>query len=262
MLGTWLDASEDSLPAFVRESVSLALAGVRERARVTSRIATGRLIADALRGATLIWIAVSLAGVPVLVFVGNAGLGRWTWLMLLWPILAVALVGYDRAAGAGGVAWIVGTLTPLGVGSPAVFLLGGELLPLAGFVVMLIVPRRRRRDVRQLGWLVPVAASSLVLQPASLGYGSLWATLGYGSLGIAGLALMSVAGLMVFATDPRLAVACALVWTSIGMTSVGQAAWRSDGMHSAILFTASGPLMIALASTYLRVIRRSTTASD
>ena len=54
MLGMLLDAGEQSSRAFVRESGSLVLGGLRERRAITARAGTRRLIADACCQAVMI----------------------------------------------------------------------------------------------------------------------------------------------------------------------------------------------------------------
>ena len=54
MLGMLLDAGESSGRAFVRESGSLVLGGLRERRAITARAGTRRLIADSCCQAVLI----------------------------------------------------------------------------------------------------------------------------------------------------------------------------------------------------------------
>ncbi len=252
MLGTLLEASEGSLSSFFSETTSLLLAGIRERARITSRMCTSHLVADAIRGAIPIWIAFNLAGVSLLRLLTHPhGLSDYgVWLMLLWPILAITLLGHDRAAGALGVAWIVGSMTPLGVGGLYRALIAFDLLPLAGFALMLIAPRRSRRHNRRLCWLLPVAVISLVAQPA---------VLAHGTLGVAGLSLMSLMSLIVFVSDPRLSIACALVWSSIGIVYVERAAWSRAPVSPAVLLTATAPLIAAVAIGQLWLIRRHTT---
>ena len=173
MLGTLLDAGANSATAFVRESASLALAGVRARARASAQLPAARLLADAFRLAAVIWIAVSLAGISALAFAYPAGLGGLElWLLLLWPVLTFSLLGYDRMAGLCGFAWVASVQLPIALG-PYPALLAGSLVPLLGFIVMIISPRCRPSDARRLAWLLPTIAVSLIMQPAVFDVGVL-----------------------------------------------------------------------------------------
>jgi hypothetical protein len=75
-------------------------------------------------------------------------------------------------------------------------------------------PRVRRRNPRRLLWLAPAVALAAILPYSNAG-------------GLEFLAVISFAGLVRLPTDPRLAIACGLVWTAVGM---------SDGT-SALAFT-------------------------
>ena len=250
MLGTLLDAGDISFGSFARESASLGLAGLRERARETSHITVGRLTAEAFRLAALIWITVSLAGIiSADLFAWPHGLqGLGGWLLLLWPILLCSLLGYDRAAGVCGIAWVVSVQTPVALG-PYSMLALGSIVPLVGFIVMAISPRRRAHGVRPLAWLIPTAAMSLISQPS---------VLGLGTLGIAALAAATATGLFVVAVSPRLLLASALVWASIGAMYAGQALWRGTPTSPNALLIAA-PLAILAVSACLRIIRHRTT---
>lgn len=209
MLDTWLDATSESVADLMRESVQLGRGAAREHARATARRHTARTIADALCLATMIWIAARLAGILILLFDRPTRFGGFgLWLMLLWPILGCALLGYDRVAGIAGIMWLIGTRLTL-AGGFAPYLLASELLPLLGFVVMAITPRHTNHDLRKLGWLLPALVISLVMQPASFAQTD--------SLGIVLLAVTSIVGLLIFAADPRLALASALVWAAFGL---------------------------------------------
>lgn len=245
MLGTLLDAA-DSPAAFVRESASLVLAGIRERARVSAQISGARLLADAFRQATLVWIVIWLAGTAALVLAHPKSLGGLEmWLMLLWPIAAVSMLGYDRLAGACGAAWMIGVQLPIASG-PYPFLLAGSLVPLIGFSVMIITPRRRPRNVRRLAWLVPIIAVSVITQPV---------VLGFGALGILSLTGLSTAGALLLVADPRLLMATALVWASIGMMYTEPVVLHGTPISSVVLLVAGAPVTILIVSARLRKLR-------
>ncbi len=64
MLGMLLDAGEQSNRAFVRESGSLVLGGLRERGAITARAGIRRLIADSCCQAVLIWLTLLMISIP------------------------------------------------------------------------------------------------------------------------------------------------------------------------------------------------------
>ena len=78
------------------------------------------------------------------------------------------------------------------------------------------------------------------------------AVLGFGALGIVSLAVLSVAGMLVLVADPRLLMASALVWASIGMTYAAQATLSGAPTSPAILFVAGAPVTILIATARLR----------
>ena len=72
---------------------------------------------------------------------------------LLVAALALALVGRDRLAGAGALAWTALRLPSLWDHHPGIVNLAPEVLPVVCFCVTLLAPRRRAADLR-LGWLI------------------------------------------------------------------------------------------------------------
>jgi hypothetical protein len=98
MLGTLLDAREDSEWAFIRGCGSLVLGGWRERSRESARTGPVRLVADGFCQAALLWSLWRLLawhlphrGYPI----------TWPLLteILLIAVVFCALIGRDRIAG-------------------------------------------------------------------------------------------------------------------------------------------------------------------
>jgi hypothetical protein len=247
MLGTLLDVGDTSATAFARECVSLALAGVRERARTNAGTTFAGMVSGTLRWAAILWIALNLAGISGDALAYPAGVrGIVLWLLLLWPVLALALLGYDRRAGLCGIAWVASLQTPIALG-PYPNLFAGSLVPLVGFVAMLIAPRRKPHDPRQLAWLFPAIAISLIHGhgPGLLGFG-------FCPLAIPALALISLAGILILEIDPRLAIASSLVWASIGLMSAEEAILSDSPMNATVLLLACAPIAILIASAHRR----------
>src|ERR1019366_4187805 len=83
-------------------------------------------------------------------------------LLLLGGCLSAALIGYDRIAAAGALAWIAIVITAPHRGSTVGPLVALEALPVVCFAVMLIMPRYQSRRVRRVAWLIPIAALGTV----------------------------------------------------------------------------------------------------
>jgi hypothetical protein len=234
MRGTLLDVSDGSVPRFAREALSLIGFGFEERARAAARVGRGRLLVDACRLSAGFWVAATLTTLWPLPELDSFVI----CLLLLWPVLACLLVGSGRLAGACGIVWTVGSQLTLlrGFGvAPALF--ATEIVPLLCFSVIMIAPRQRTRSMRRLLWLIPVIAiSALQLQPGLLGYGT---------LAIGTLLAASLTGILLIGRDPRIAIACALTWTGIGMSSVEQLA-ATQQISPVILLAAAAPLTLAV----------------
>jgi hypothetical protein len=243
MLGMLLDAGEPSSLAFVRESGSLVLGGLRERRAITARARTRRLLADACCQAVLIclalWIISAVSAEPVT----GPGARLEVQAAVLGAVLACALIGYERIAGIGGLAAIA-AFVPLGVLTQPALL--GVVLVLAGcLLVMVCTPRKRPRDPRRLVWLVPVALLAVLHAHASVGLPEV-------------LALMSIGGLLLVVQDPRLAIACGLVWIILLSNHVGRTASVGPSLLEPPVVAAG--LMLTIAAGRLWIMRDSATA--
>jgi hypothetical protein len=243
MLDTLLDVSGGSIVAFGRESVALALAGLRSRARITAAVGTRRLFADACCAASTLWALVWLA--VVLPWLVGAHPHQFAGEALILPLAfpaALALIGFDRAAGITGLAWIavfeVIVLSHAPDGWRVVNLpIGLVALP---YVVMVAAPRARRRDPRRLLVLAVVVLLGLV------------APLTPGSLPLFVLLAASLAGLVRLPTDPRLAIASAIVWSGVGVSALMEARY----VGPVVWTTATAPLVLGAAILRLRSVRR------
>jgi hypothetical protein len=164
-------------------------------------------------------------------------------------VLACALVGYDRIAGIAGACGITAILTislssqftPLAI--QLRYFGAGPCLALAGFVVMIRAPRPRPRDARRLLWLIPLAA--LVLLPAG------HSPLGWNSVNL--LEVVSAYALIRLADDPRLVIACGLLWVTIAYTII----YSSLVTHTHPTWIVGAPLLLAVGAVRLRSMRRA-----
>jgi hypothetical protein len=244
MLGMLLDTVERSRVALVRESGSLVLGGLRERRAITARAGTRRLVADSCCQAVMIFLMLWL--IRGLNRQGIAGASRQLLVqdVVAVAILACALVGYERIAAIGGLAALI-AYDPLG---PHTQLLGlaQVLVPIACLLVMVRAPQRRPRDPRQLLWLMPVFVVAAL--PADAQVGLLPEV----------LAVMSVGGLLRLLHDPRLAIACSLVWITVLSAYAGRSAPARLGLLD--LAAVAAGLMLTVAARRLWIMRHNATA--
>jgi hypothetical protein len=239
MLGMLLDAGEQSRRAFVRESGSLVLGGLRERRTLLAQARSRRLIADACCQAVIIFVMLWL--ISALNTHGIAGASRQSLVqdMMLAAILACALIGYQRIAALGGLAALI-AYGPLG---PPVQLvaLARVLVPIACLLVMVRAPQQRQRDPRRLLWLVPVTVLLALPAHAQVSLPEL-------------LAVISVGALLRLLHDPRLAIACSLVWITLLSTYARQAAPTRLGVFD--LAAVGVGLMLSIAAGRLWIMRQ------
>jgi hypothetical protein len=243
MLATLLDASNGSARAFIREAFDLLRAGLRSRSRTIADAGLGRLVADGVCLAGVMWMAMSIC--TLFRFQSP----RWQF-WLLAVAISLALIGYDRLAGIVGLAQIAlvtaSQLHNLGA-TPFRLVVGWHLGAAAFLSVMVLAPRARKHDLRAFLWLAPLAA---------VAYAS---SLDPGALIIASIAFIavSIVGLASLPTDPRLAIAAASVWTLIGiqhdlMLALGGGV---GGSPLWVALTAPGPIVVALAAARVRHVR-------
>jgi hypothetical protein len=207
MLGTLLDAHEDSKWAFIRGCISLVLGGWIERARANASQGPGRLVADGLCGAALMWTLLWLRGWHL----PPEGYSD------VWPLLRLALMisfligwvyGHDRIAGMCGLAVVIYPLTQGGgfIGSqgvPPIAFLAQWTVMIGCFAVMVAKPRVRAKDPREALWLL-AALALLSVQPI------VGAVLLYLGVPVIGIVLLPI--------NPRLAIASAAFWTGLAVT--------------------------------------------
>jgi len=240
MLGMLLDAGEHSRRAFVRESGSLVLGGLRERRAITVRAGARRLIADSCCQAVLIWLMLwILSALDTQLF---AGLSRQLLVqeVVLAAILLCALVGYERIAAISGLAAIA-VFGPIGPHTQLV-LLARAVVPIGCLLVMVRAPRKRPRDPRRLLWLLPVCALAVIQPQPSVGLPEV-------------LALLSLGGLLRLFHDPRLAIACGLVWIVILTADGDRPVHAGLGLLAVLAFTVTG-VMLTVGAGRLWIMRR------
>ncbi len=243
MLGMLLDAGEQSSRAFVRESGSLVLGGLRERRAITAGAGTRRLIADASCQAVIIFLMLWLFSVLNTQVITGLTHQLLVQELVLAAILACALVGYERIAAVGGLAALI-AYGPLG---PHIQLVGlaRVLVPIACLLIMVCAPQQRPRDPRQLLWLVPVAVLAALTAHAQARLPE-------------AVAVVSVGGLVRLFHDPRLAIACGLVWIALLSSHAARPAPAGPGLLVIVTAMAAG-LMLTVAAGRLWLMRHHAT---
>ena len=249
MLATLHDVSADSRRGFAREIADLVRLGLRTRATATASVGVRRLLADGLCLAA-VWLMT--LGVSTLLVQRARGLHdpllAAAPLALLAAALAVALIGYDRVAGAAALLWTALRLPSLWDHHPGIVNLAPEVLPIVCFCVMVLAPRRRTADLRRLGWLIVPATLVLTLAPPNGERSPL--LLAYVALGAILVTTFAVAMLP---TDSRLAIAGAVSLSTVGLSVVVH---HHDASAPAALFLAAAPVAIAIAVARTRQLRR------
>jgi hypothetical protein len=242
MLGMLLDAGEQSRLAFVRESGSLVRGGLRERGAIAARAGTRRLVADACCRAVLIFLTLWLISALNRQGIAGASRGFLVQEVVLAAILASALVGYERIAALGGLAALI-AYGPLGPHIQLVSL-ATVLVPIACLLVMVRAPQRRPRDPRRLLWLLPVLVLAALQAYSDVGLPEV-------------LALMSVGGLLRLVHDPRLAIACSLVWITVLSAEAGRSA--PAGLRFFEVAAVAAGLVLTIAARRLWIMRHRAT---
>jgi hypothetical protein len=251
MLGTLLDASASSRTRFVREIVDLVRRGLRTRATQTASAGARRLVADGLCLAATWVMTLDLS-----TLLSQRARGMHDSLLapasiaLLAAILAIALIGYDRLAGAGALAWTASRIPALWDHHPGIINLIPEILPLICFCAMVLAPRHRSPDLRRLAWLLVPATLVLTLGPPSDEQSPL--LLAYVALAAISVAVFALA---ILPTDPRVAIAGAVSVSNLGLAV---AAINHDTSVPACLFLAAAPVVLIGAITRTRRLRLAT----
>ena len=249
MLDTLLEASAGSRRRFVGEVVDLVRTGLRARATQTASAGAGRLCADGLCLAAT-WVM--MLDLSTLVAQRVRGMHdpllAWPSIALLAALLALALFGLDRLAGAGALVWTALRIPQLMDVHPGIAGLVPEALPVICFAVMLIAPRRRAPDARRLAWLVVP-----VWLVASFGPHEPNPMLVAGVL-LAVILVVAVA-VSTLPTDPRLAIAGAVPLSTLAICAVSS---NHETAVLAWLFVAVAPVVLTVAIARTRQLQRPT----
>jgi hypothetical protein len=250
MLDTLLEASGDRHGVFMWNVMSLVAAGLAERARASARLSAGQTLAEAAKLASILYACLWLtAGLVVLI--ARHGWHHegavWLYMVGLLIVLLAWSQGRQRLAGVIGLACTVAVglvvvrrpdlLVTVSIVQP--------ILPACGYLVMAIAPRDERPSTVAVGALAALVVVSVILGGNAGGFGQLIV-----------LGTASIAGLAVFAVQPRLAIAVAIIWTAIGIELIAFASTRPAPWK---LLVATAPTVLAATAARARVIRRRAT---
>jgi hypothetical protein len=248
MLDTLLEASDGRHGVFVWNVVSLVAVGLGERARASARLSAVRTIAEAAKLASILYACLWLtAGFAVLI--ERPGWRLESPVSLSMVALLILLLawsqGRQRLAGVIGLACTVAVtlvvghrpdlLLPVSIVQP--------ILPAFGYLIMAIAPTRDRPSTVAGAALAALVVVSLIVPGAHAS--------GFSQVIV--LATASIAGLAVFAVQPRLAIATAIIWTAVGIQLI---AFVSTQPAPLKFLVATAPAVLAATVARARVIRR------
>jgi hypothetical protein len=250
MLDTLLEASGDRHGVFVWNIVSLVAAGSAERARASARLSAGRTIAEAAKLAAILYACLWLAA-GLVVLIDRPGWhpvsGVSFYMLGLVIVLLAWSQGRQRLAGGVGLACTL----------PAALVVAGRpellfpvsivqpIVPAFGYLIMAIAPARQRPSAVAVGALATLVVVSVIAGAHANGFGQ------FIVLGAA-----SIAGLVGFAVQPRLAIAVAIIWTAIGIELI---AFSTPQPSPWKLLAATAPAVLAATAARARVLRREAT---
>ena len=247
MLDTLLEASGGRRGVFVWNVVSLVAAGLGERARASARLSAGRTIVEAAKLTSVLYACLWLTAGSV-VLIGRRGWHHQSTLSLYVVGLLIVLLawsrGRQRVAGVIGLACTV-ALAPVVVRRPDLLLpvsIAQPIVPALGYLTMAIAPTRRRPSSVAVAALAALVVASVIAGAGTGGSGQLIV-----------LATASIAGLAVFAVQPRLAIAVAIIWTAIGIELI---AFASPQPAPWKLLVVTAPTVLAATAARGRMIRR------
>jgi hypothetical protein len=280
MVGTLLELSMGSSWRALAESVSLLRSGLGARRSTTARSGSHRLAATACAQAATVWglvLVIAYFQLDRMILESSIAqregaifLTQWTTgevalyltQSLIAASVAAALVGYDRIAALFGFAWIglsVQQDLSLGTGwDPPAHVIALLLIPTACYLVMLLMPRARRRDARRLLWLAAALLAGLAPSPTLTNFSPDSVTLG--GLGLSGMLLLALvlAGLLLLPTASSVPLALALVLLTYGLSLWTLPPGSSIPNETVrwVMTSAGPPLLIVGAALSLASARR------
>jgi hypothetical protein len=243
MLATLLDASAGSRRRFIGELVDLVKVGLSDRAAQTASVGARRLVADGLCLAAIWLLTLDLS--TLLAQRSRAmhdPLLAWPSIALLAAVLALALIGLERLAGAAAVLWTALRLPELTDLHPGLAGLAPEVLPVVCFLVLTLAPRRRAPDLQRLAWLL-VPLGLVTLSGPGIGDSPML----FGAV-LLGVCVIVASAVTMLPSDPRLAIAGAVPLTNLAIMVISINHQTSPVLWLALV-TAPGALVFTVART-------------
>ena len=247
MLSTLLDSSAGSSVRFAREAAELLRLGLRARATRIADAGARRLVADGACVGAILFLAQDLAtalrnrGEPHAVYSSAS-------MVVLAVVLALALLGYDRIAGATALAWMALRLSGLVAGID-VTAYPATLLPLLCLSIMNVSPRRGSSRVRRSD---PYGSGSLIVLVVLV---ALAGALGgwFAILALDAATVFGAVAVALLTTDPRPAIAVTLVAANVAIGKIGSA---PPGLIT-MTFLAAAPVVLAVTIGRTRHLHRA-----
>jgi hypothetical protein len=186
---------------------------MRSRAALTSDAGARRVVADGVCLAAVYFLTLFLSSEIGNKIRGFDPLGPWQPLRavslgVLGAALALALVGFDRVAGAVALLFVATLLTDPAWRDQTIERREMMVVLVICFIGLALAPRRRKPSYRRLSWLAVTAA---------LGIASSATDDPVAAVVVIGLIFLAPASLAMLRSNPRLAIACALPLTSFGI---------------------------------------------
>jgi hypothetical protein len=242
MRDTLLEATDGHRGAFIWQMLSLIRVGVSERAREGAGATVARTLADSCKLASILFVVLWL--LRLIELHGHVWRGGQPVTVTLVGLLAAVvawLLARQRIAGIlGAASTILLLLNWRRLGGPDPISLLIALMP--GFVIMSVAPARRRPSSVAVAGLAALIGVSVILAPGGQGGWSI-ALLG-----------ASVAGLLIFVVQPRLAIAAAIIWTSVGVQAI---AGGTSPHPPWTLLIVVAPAVLAASAVRARIVSRA-----
>ncbi|MFL5843042.1 MAG: hypothetical protein ACJ762_00015 [Solirubrobacteraceae bacterium] len=238
MLDTFRDVSS-TRGRYVRELIGLVQSGMRARGSQTARAGARRLIADGVCLGAVWVLTLFLSSELGNRIRGVDPLGPWHplsyWsLALLGAALALALIGYDRLAGATALLFVATLLANPEWRDMSISRRELMLIPVLCFVTMGLAPRLRKPDRRRLAWLALTGALAVASSTSDDPTAAIL---------ILALLVLLPFSLAMLRSDPRFAIACAVPATAFGIHMVQDPG--GPGVLG-VLFLCAAPLTLAI----------------
>jgi hypothetical protein len=251
LVGTLLDASDESRSAYVRQLISLVRSGLLARARSELRQPLARIAAGTLCCVAVMTVMYeSVEGIGITLRWGGTWGGSTETLLYSYIIPALILVLFtlrrNRITGILGLAWLAIFLHQHPLLPLSVFL---ETIPLqaAGFALLAIKPRERLPAGR---FLWPVPAIVWLLYQVTL----------LGQLSGVGRTTPILAALLLLPWAPSLALGTAITWALTGIYYLNLYQIVPSAPHllvEALELLAGVPLTLIIASIGRRAATRA-----